>query len=301
MRSEKERGFLQEAFALEGSITALVMPEVVIFGLVAAGCCAVAWFMERYFGVRVGLEVAPYEVGGVVLGLLLVARTNAGYDRWWEGRKLWGGIVNQSRNLVIGALSYGPRDAVWREKFVAWAAVFPHVARCSLRGERPSPEVAGLVGQSDADQVASADHMPSFVALKLALLLREACDHFNMDRFAFLQIDKERAMLIDHIGASERILKTPLPLVYSIKVRRFVALFLFTLPFALLDRVAAQWLIPFITMFVAYPLIALDQIGIELQNPFSKTYLSHLPLDEICAAIEGNLLGLAKVQGEAVK
>jgi putative membrane protein len=268
--------------------------------LIAAGVCGLAWVLEWLFQMPIGLEVAPFEVAGAVLGLLLVLRTNAGYDRWWEARRLWGGIVNQSRNLVIGALSYGPEDPAWREKFVRWVAVFPHIARCSLRGEPPSAEVAALIGSEDAGRVAQADHMPSFVAMKLGDLLREACDHRQMDRFVFLQVDRERPLLIDHIGACERILKTPLPLVYAIKIRRFIALFLLTLPFALLHKLDNSWLIPFITMLVAYPLMALDQIGIELQNPFSQANLSHLPLGDISATIERNLAGLLKTkQGTA--
>lgn len=95
-------------------------------------------------------------------GFFLLLRTNAGYDRWWEARKLWRGIVNQSRNLVIGAMAYGPNDLGWREKFVRWTAVFPHVARLNLRGELPSSEVANLVGPDDARRVATSERMPSF-------------------------------------------------------------------------------------------------------------------------------------------
>lgn len=291
MRTDRNR-FWRDAFAIHGSITPHVLPYIFALGLIAAGVCGLAWVLEWNFQVQIGLEVAPFEIAGAVLGLLLVLRTNAGYDRWWEARKLWGGIVNQSRNLVISALSYGPEDSAWRDQFVRWAAVFPHVARCSLRGEPPSSEVAALIGSEDAERMAQADHMPSFVAMKLGDLLREACDHFHMDRFIFLQVDRERALLIDHIGACERILKTPLPLVYAIKIRRFIALFLLTLPFALLHKIENSWLIPFITMLVAYPLMSLDQIGIELQNPFSKANLGHLPLDDISATIERNLTGL---------
>jgi putative membrane protein len=181
---------------------------------------------------------------------------------------------------------------VWRDTFVRWVAVFPHVTRCSLRGEPPPPEVAALVGPDSAAQIAGAVHMPNFVSLKLASLLREACDNHGMDRFAFLQADRERATLIDHIGGCERILKTPLPVVYAIKIRRFITLFLLTLPFALLNRLSLDRFVPLITMLVAYPLISLDQIGVELQNPFSKNNLSHLPLDDISANIEKNVLGL---------
>ncbi len=293
------RNFWREACAWQGSVTPLVVPYVLAFGLFATVVCIVAWLEESIYHVRMGLEVTPFEFAGAALGLLLILRTNAGYDRWWEARKLWGGIVNQSRNVVISALSYGPTDNEWRERFVRWAAVFPHVARSTLRGEALSPEVAGLVGSARADQIAASAHMPSFVALQLADLLREACDTSNMDRFAFMQVDRERAALIDHIGACERILKTPLPRVYAIKIRRFIAIFLLLLPFALLHRVNnGDWLVPLVTMLVAYPIMSLDQIGIELQNPFAKKNLSHLPLNEITAMIEKNLLGLLQAKQE---
>lgn len=293
---QDRRGFWRQAFALQGSITPLVIPYVFTFGVIATAVCVLAWVIERLCQINVGLEIAPFEIAGAALGLLLILRTNGGYDRWWEARKLWGGIVNQSRNVAISALSYGPADPGWRAKFVKWAAVFPHIARCSLRAEQPSPEVTALVGQEASDQIAASAHMPSFVAMKLADLLHEACNSYDMDRFAFMQVDRERAALIDHIGACERILKTPLPLVYAIKIRRFIALFLLMLPFALLHRINSDWLVPFITMLVAYPLMSLDQIGIELQNPFAKANLSHLPLGDIAATIEKNLIGLLQVK-----
>lgn len=288
-------GFWREAFALRGSVTPRVIPDVLAVGAVAAGVAVAAWLAEARFGVRLGLEVAPFEVAGAALGLLLILRTNAGYDRWWEARRLWGGIVNQSRNVAVSALAYGPADPAWRRAFVSWAAAFPHVARCSLRGQPPSPEVVALLGPEAAARVADAPHMPAYVALTLADLLREARERHGMDGFAFVQIDRERAALIDHIGACERILKTPLPRVYSIKIRRFIALFLLTLPFALLHRIDGDWLVPLIAMLVAYPLLSLDRIGAELQNPFATANLSHLPLEEISATIERNLTGLLRV------
>lgn len=292
--SSDRNGFWRDAFALQGSVTPLVFPYVLTFGLFAAGICLISWICERTLQWRFGLEVAPHEIAGAALGLILILRTNAGYDRWWEARKLWGGIVNQSRNLAISAVSYGPADQPWRDQFVRWAAVFPHAARCSLRGERESAEIVDLVGKENAEQIAAADHMPSFVAWKLGALLRDACDHHCLNGFAFIQIDKERALLIDHVGACERILKTPLPLVYSIKIRRFITLFMFSLPLALLHRMSKDWLVPFITMLVAYPLVSLDQIGVELQNPFAKQNLSHLPLGDISATIQRNLAGILK-------
>ncbi len=296
MRQPDRRSFWREAFTVTGSVTPYVMPLVVMFGVLATGICAVSLLTEYIIGHRLALKEAPYEIAGAVLGLLLVFRTNAGYDRWWEGRKLWGGIVNQSRNLVIEGLAYGPTDETWRKRFVAWCAVFPHVAKNSLRGDPVPPELAKLIGASGLRELEQAQHMPNYASMKVALLLREAMDRYRMDGFSFIRIDEQRAGLIDHIGACERILKTPVPKVYAIKVRQFIALFLMTLPFALLHRLETDWLIPLITMLVAYPLVALDQISIELQNPFNNLNLSPLPLDDISLAIEQNLISLERLQ-----
>ncbi|HTN73711.1 MAG TPA: bestrophin family ion channel, partial [Pirellulaceae bacterium] len=93
----------------------------------------------------------------------------------------------------------------------------------------------------------------------------------------------------------------PLPKVYAIKIRRFLALFLITLPMALLHQLTSELLVPLITMMVAYPLISLDQIGIELQNPFSQNNLSHLPLNEITQNIERNVTGLLEASNDTTE
>lgn len=293
--------FWRDAFAIHGSITPHVIPNVLCIGLITALICVGVFFVEKQFHLRLTLAIAPYEIIGAVLGLVLVLRTNAGYDRWWEARKLWGGIVNQSRNLAITSLSYGPSDQAWQNNLVRWVSVFPHVARLSLRGQRTSPKIVALLGQDGADRLAAANHMPSMITLILAGLLRDACEKHGMDRFAFIQADRERAMLMDHVGACERILKTPLALAYSIKIRRFIALFLLTLPFALIESLGNLWLVPIVTMLVAYPLFSLDQLGIELQNPFNTRNISHLPLDDISETIEQNVTALLSELGELAK
>jgi len=95
-------------------------------------------------------------------------------------------------------------------------------------------------------------------------------------------------MLIDHVGACERILKTPLAKAFSVKIRRFLFFYLIALPFGIFDK--AGIMTPVIETLVAYPLLSLDQIGVELQNPFSTGRVSHLPLNSICDTIQQNLL-----------
>lgn len=237
--SESSRAFWRQTFALSGSVTLRVLPKVFVFGLVGAGTSLLAWLVEGRYHAEIGVDAAPYGIVGAILALLLVLRTNAGYDRWWEGRKLWGGIVNQSRNLAIHALAYGPDDRAWREEFVRWVAVFAHAARAALRGEPLPSEVGALIGPEGAALVAAADHMPGLVALKLGGLLHEASERRGMNYFAFQQADRERGLLMEHLGACERIARSRMPLVYSLKIRQFITLFLLALPFALL-LIAAQ-------------------------------------------------------------
>lgn len=281
--------FWKEAFLIRGSVTPIVIINVCVFGIFAVLICFADHYIEEVFQVNLGLEVGPHEIAGAALGLLLILRTNAGYDRWWEGRTLWGGIVNQCRNLVLESLAYGSKDKDWRNEIATWVIVFPYAAKSSLRSEKGLEKFELLLGKSEAIKLIAASHMPFYVLLKIAGLLRSALDKGDVNVFAFAQMERERSLLLDHIGACERILKTPLPLVYSVKIRRFIALFLITLPFALLHQMETDWLVPLVIMLVGYPLVSLDQIGIELQNPFYKSSLNHLPLDEIAASIEKTL------------
>jgi putative membrane protein len=221
--------FWRHAFAIRGTASPHVLPRVLVFGGLAALVTALIKAHPR-----LAIAVGPIEVSGAVIALILILRTNSGYERWWEGRKLWGGIVNQSRNVVISGLAYGPPDRSWRERLARWTAAFPHAARRSLRGERDAPELASLLGEEAAASVTSSQHVPAFVAAKIASVLREGRDdHDGLDGYAFLQVDRERALLVDHIGGCERILKTPLAFAYAVKIRRFIVLYLLLLPFGL--------------------------------------------------------------------
>lgn len=279
--------FWRDALAWGPAITGQVFPRMALFGLYAAGV-ALLHRVLRWEGIAI--SHVQYTAG--FLALLLVLRTNAGYERWWEARKLWGGIVNQSRNLVVSGLAYVRDDVPWRDGFVRWSAAFCHVARLSLRGERAAEDLERVLGADEAAHVLDAQHMPSYVARRIANLLREARDQGHLDGYAFLQVDRERARLIDHIGGCERILKTPMPRVHSIKLRRFILLYMLGLPFAMGTSVVELAVIA--TVLVAYPLFAIDRIAQELENPFSPFRQSHLPLDTICRTIEANLMALGE-------
>ncbi|HTU18266.1 MAG TPA: bestrophin family ion channel [Gemmataceae bacterium] len=283
------RSVWAEAFSWQPGANRRVLPSTIAFGAFAT----FIYLLYRYRYPNLILEVGPHEVAGVLLSLLLVFRTNAGYERWWEGRKLWGGIVNQARNLALMGLAHGPADERWREQLIRWTAAFAWTAKARLRGETVVPELVALLGEKETARVQAGEHMPLCVALRIDELLRQACQGENgLDRFAFLQAERERAGLIDHLGGCERIRSTPLASVYSVTIRRFILFYLATLPFALLHKFDVEWLAPVVTVLVAHPVLVLDQLGIELQQPFDRRSLNHLPLEDICRNIEKNLLAL---------
>ena len=299
------------ALTIRGSALPRVLIDIVKFGMLAFLIVLVATVAKAKFDVVLAIPSSVLSAAGAVLGLLLVLRTNAGYDRWWEARKLWGGIVNQSRNLGIIASSYGPPNGEWRNQFIRWSAALPHVIRCSLREDRSLGEISRLVGRTNAKRVAEAKHMPTFVSSILAQMLSEGRRE-GMSRYAFLQAEQQRSMIIDYTGGCERIRNTPLARASAIQVRQFIFIFLTALPFALISEFDGPatfsvadlefnhgiFLIPLFIMLLALPMLSLDRIGMELQNPFDTRRIDHLPLDAICHTIERNLMEV--LQNDAV-
>ncbi len=277
---EEPNNFFRGALSWQGSVTPRILVSVLVTGLYAF---TLAWIDAHYYKLP-HFAVTPFEYTGAVLGLLLVFRTNAGYDRWWEARKLWGGINNQSRNLLIMTTSYGSGHPDWQQDMKKWIVAFSFATKESLRLQKNFDELTDLLTPEEIAQLQQAQHIPIFAANKIATLLETARFKQILNHWIFTEFEAQRSLLIDYVGACERILKTPIPLVYAIKIRRFILIYLTLLPFSMIHE-AGLMTMP-ITILVAYPLLSLDRIGLELQNPFAVKNLSHLPLQTICEGIK---------------
>lgn len=278
----ESKSFLSTALTWHGSVTPFVITRVAVTFIYALLVLNITEYFPHF-----SFPITPFEYSGAVLALLMVLRVNAGNDRWWEARKIWGSIVNQSRNLAVVVNAYSKKNVPLSQQTLAWIACWPYVIKESLRKEKKLEEVIALIGQDEAEMIRQADHMPTYVGIRIARLLLELKNH-GFDSIAFLRAETERSLLLDAVGACERIKNTRMPFALAIKTRRFIFLFVLLLPFALMDRLG--WLTPFVVMLASYPLFSLDEIGSELQNPFSPRNLSHLPLNEICKTIERNIL-----------
>lgn len=280
----ESKSFLATALAWQGSVTPRVLPRVAV-----AAVYATAVYFVVNLVPEIAIPITPFEYSGAVLALILVLRVNAGHDRWWEARKIWGGIVNQSRNLALVVHGYSEKQDALVAQLLTWLASWSFVMRDSLRDEKALTEVAALIGLDEAANIRQAPHMPMYVGMRITAMLAEL-RRSGLDPFAFQRAETERSQLIDAIGACERIRNTRMPFVLAIKTRRFILFFLLLLPLALVDRIGL--LTPLVVALASYPLFSLDEIGAELQNPFSPRNLSHLPLTEICNVISSNVIGL---------
>ena len=276
-------GFLKNALAIKGSVTPRVFKKVLFM------ICYSSFISYLFFFIpAISLPIGPFEYAGLMMGLILVFRVNAGYDRWWEARKIWGNVVNHSRNLAIIISNYpNTQDKNWKIKVTNYIAALPYLMKNNLRQDAAMNEVMHLIDSAALTILNQSQHKPNALSAIIAHELNQVRHNNELDSFSFLQAEEKRALILDSQGACERILKTPMPFVMAVKSSRFIFTFLLALPFALVN--ISVLISPVITGLVAYALFSLDQIGIELQNPFSVDRLSHLPLNDICDTIERNI------------
>ena len=226
---------------------------------------------------------------GTPLSLLLVFRTNASYDRFWEARKLWGAIVNESRNLARSASALLAADAALVGHIVRLGIAFPYACMSTLRGKHGIGPVADELVAGEADALVAAQHTPLAIAVAVS---RHVADGQRRGLITDVQqaiIEQNVQSLIDSIGACERIKRTPLPFAYVVHLRRALAIYCGTLPMALVHYFG--WVTVPVTCLVAYILLGIEEIGVEIEEPFG-TDDNDLPLDRFCSTIEQNLRAL---------
>lgn len=236
----------------------------------------------------VALAISPqaHLLIGLVLGLLLVFRTNASYDRFWEGRKLWGSIINETRNLArVSNVLLADAPDLLRE-LLGWTMAFPWTALHALRGGRGLGPAAAWLPPAAVETWAKAGHGPLAVARNMTALLDQARRRGLLSDILFAELDRNVQQLIDYIGSCERIHRTPLPFAYVVHLRRVLILYVYTLPLALQEPFGWE-AIP-ATLLLAFALFGVEEIGVEIEDPFGLDD-NDLPLEKFCATIERNL------------
>ena len=255
--------------------------------LAVAGIAAAVSFVDWQLGLALPFTPVPFQIVGVAIAFFLGFRNNAAYDRWWEGRKIWGGIVNASRAFARQALTLtdAPPD-------VKRALVLRHVAwvealRCQLRQQPPLDTVRGYLSEADQATLAGQRNVASaLVHLQGAHVAALARDG---------QLTEERLVAIDRTltelhalqGMCERIQSTPLPTAYRYFTRLFVRGFCLTLPIGLVENHGPVTVV--VVLLVALVFLIAETIGRLLEEPFTTASIYGLPLQTIARNIEIDL------------
>ena len=274
-------------FSIKGSMAREIVGRVVGSTLYAILAVFLWWKYE--IG---GIPDKGHALIGVSLGLLLVFRTNASYDRFWEGRKQWGAIVNETRNLGRAAAIYMAKDPELAKTMVRWTIAFAWATKDTLRGSKGLGEPKNLPPEETAE-ILAAHHLPQAIAIKISRCIQLGRERGLYPDYVQMALDNNVQLLIDYMGACERIHKTPLPFAYVVHLRRMLVVYCVTLPFALVQTFGYVT-IP-VTFLVAYSLFGIEEIGVEIEDPFGFDD-NDLPLERICGTIEKDLRAIMEKQ-----
>lgn len=226
---------------------------------------------------------------GFVISMLLVFRTNTAYDRWWEGRKLWGALVNNSRNLAIKlAAVLGREDEENCEFFRKTIPAYASSLKNHLRNENLRIE---LFDNSPAlmEQIDREKHIPNQVA---AMMIQRVMDLYKAGRISgdqLIVLNAELQSFTDICGACERIKNTPIPFSYAVFIKKFMFIYIMSLPFGYYFSLGYM-VIP-LTGFVFYVLASLELIGEEIEDPFGGDP-NDVPTDKIAHNIQHHIAEL---------
>lgn len=239
------------------------------------------------------IPTLPAVVVGAALGIFVSFRTNSAYDRWWEGRKLWGRLINTSRHITIQALRYIPQHshATSIRRIVTRHVVYVNTLRCLLRLEDPlkDEDVGRHLVDGEREQLEGSSNM---TARLLDFQLRDLTELNRggvVDNFRLRSFDESIRELLDIQGGCERIKKTPLPRIYSFMSERMVQWFGALFPCALVQEMS--WGAIPVSILVTLGFKLISETGRVLEDPFS-TFWNGLPLSNMSRMIEINLLEL---------
>ncbi|WP_434686209.1 bestrophin family protein [Pseudanabaena minima] len=276
------------AFKLQGSVAPIILPRVIIFAGFAF-LVSLFHYYEPQISLKVFGDLTNNVVFNLVLGLLLVFRTNAAYDRYWEGRKAWGTLVVNIRNLsrlMQISTNADEQEKPQKEKSIKLLTAFAIATKRHLRSEMIEQDLDNLLSEEEIIKLRNTKHAPLELTLWLGEYLQKQVQSDRIDTNYFVTMNSHLNALVEGLTSCERILKTPLPPAYCIYLKRLILIYCIGLPFHLVIEI--DWLAAIAVGLVSFILLGVEQIGNEIENPFGHDF-NDLPIDEICEGITANV------------
>ncbi len=285
MIKTKKRHWFRVALGWEHSVIPVIFPRVLLcaaFAVIVSVC--------HHFGLKVSLPFTDSLIPDVVLGLLLVFRTNTAHERFWEGRKLWGGLVNVVRNLARQIwVAVIEKESVDREQKIAilrLLVAFAVATKLHLRGEQVNSELEELMSPSRYDKLKTMNNPPLEIAFWIADYIQEQYYRHRINIYQLSDLHKLLDTMVDILGGCERILKTPMPLGYAIHLKQLLLIYCLYLPFPIVKDL--QWWTGPVVGLISFTVLGVEEIGSEIEEPFGHDP-NDLPLDAICNTMRRNI------------
>lgn len=244
---------------------------------------------------NLAISTMPASILGVAIAFLIGFRVNSAYERWWEARKIWGALVNDTRSWARQAMCLIPTpdtgmetteaQQIHRELLYRQLA-FVYALKNHLRKLDIMPEIAPFVSPDELAGYAGKSNIPNSILQKQASRLRELSASGQLDNFRLIQLDNTLNRLCDEMGACERIKNTVFPRQYSYYSTLFTKIYSYMLPFVLVGETG--WLVIPFTMLIGFVFYALDIIAYGIDNPFENSW-NDTPMSAISRTLEINL------------
>jgi putative membrane protein len=258
---------------------------VVLFAVLATAVVA----LDRVAGLELlELHSLPLGVLGGAIGIFVSFRTNSAYDRWWEGRRLWGQLVNSSRHFATQVLTYAGREQETQRSLVRRHIAYVHTLRCALRNQNPfeDADVQRFLDETEREELRRESNPNHALLHRQTEELVRLADRGAIDTFRLQSLDRTIATLLDVQGGCERIKRTPFPPGYGFLASRLVQLYAILLPMALVHTLG--WIAVPITVLVCIGFTLIGEVGRVLEDPFTMFWPA-LPLSALSTTIEINL------------
>ena len=274
-------------FVMQGSyFKRLIVPQVLLFIF-----SFVIYFYQTHIATEpVPLNPSVFAILGISLAIFHGFCNNAAYDRFWEGRKLWGTLVWLSRNIARQVLTLPNVSMAEKQAFIRHQIAFVHSLRQQLRGEDNTANLQRLLTVEEQQAVVGQN----FIALRLTQIMGQMLANWQaeqkIDVWQWQSLDNTLGEIAHIQAGCERINNTPIPYAYFVLLHRTVYLYCFMLPFGLGNAIG--WVTPFVVSFVGYTFMALNEIVDEISEPFG-TGENELPLGMMCDTIETQLAMLS--------
>jgi putative membrane protein len=290
-------------FIIRGSIVPRIKWPLFVTVLLA---CIVTVTHGTLFRLKITMTPIPFSLIGLALAIFIGFRNSASYDRYWEGRKLWGELIVMSRTLTRQIFTFVSSEReqapVWppfepgdlRTRMVYRLIAFAHALRHHLRDSEPLDELVDYLGQDERLQLKLAHSKPLFLLQHMAYDLRRCLERKQINDYFAARLDSSVTSLTGVLTGCERIKNTPIPFTYNLLLHRTAYLYCFLLPFGLVDSIG--FMTPFVVGIVSFTFFGLDALGDEIEEPFG-VLPNDLALCSMCNTIERDLLAaLGEVQ-----